>query len=76
VVAHFLYILNFFPVRLSGSDIDQTANTYNLNACNKSMIKTSKSKLKQLRLAELKHLFIFIIVHRVLIFNMLPKILQ
>jgi hypothetical protein len=43
-----------------GKDIDQTANTFNLNACNKALYKTSKAKHQQLRLALLKHLFIFI----------------
>jgi hypothetical protein len=32
----------------SGSNIEQTANTYNMNTCNKGPIKTSKAKLKQL----------------------------
>jgi hypothetical protein len=60
-----------------GNDIEQTANTYNLNVCNKVLIKTSKpNKLKQLGLALLKQILIFVIVSRADIFNMLQKILQ
>jgi hypothetical protein len=37
---------------LIGYNIEQAANTYyNLNACNKALIKISKAKLEQLRLA-------------------------
>ncbi len=42
-----------FPIL--GNDIDQTANAYN-----ESLIKTSKAKLKHLRLALLKHLLILL----------------
>ncbi len=59
---------------ISGNGIEQTANTYNLNGCNKAAIKTSKARLKQLKLAWLKHLLIFTLVNRVFIFKMLPKI--
>jgi hypothetical protein len=51
-------------------------NNYNLNAYNKALSKTSKSKLEQLQLALLNHLLRFIIVNRVIIFNMLPKYLS
>ncbi len=61
---------------LSGNNIDQTAHTYNINSCIEALIKTSKAKLKQLILALLKHLLIFIIVYRLIIFKMLPKILE
>ncbi len=64
---------SIFSLRVSVNDIDQTANTYNLNACNKVLIKTSKAKLKQLRLTLLKHLLILIIVNRVIIFRMVQK---
>jgi hypothetical protein len=47
-----------FPIL--GNDIDQTANAYNLNTYNESLIKTSKAKLKRLRLALLKHLLILL----------------
>jgi hypothetical protein len=47
-----------------------------LNACNKALIKTNNAKLKRLRLALLKQLLIFIIISRVIIFNVLPKIIQ
>ncbi len=36
---------------LSGNNIEQTANTYKLNTCNKALIKTSDAKYNQLRLA-------------------------
>ncbi len=61
---------------LSGNNIDQTAHAYNLNTCNKALIKNRRVELKQLRLGRLKHLLIFIIVNLVIIFNMLPKLLQ
>jgi hypothetical protein len=48
---------------VSGNAIEQTANTYNLNACSKALIKASKAKLLQLRLALLNKLFKFIIVN-------------
>jgi hypothetical protein len=60
----------------TGNDINQTANTYNISNCNTVLIKTCKSKHKELRLALLKTLFTFIIVNRVIIFTLLPKILQ
>ncbi len=34
-----------------GNDIEQTANTYNPNVCNKVLIKICRAKLKQFRLA-------------------------
>ncbi len=37
--------------KLSGNNIEQTANTYDLSTCNKTLIKTSIPKLKQLKLA-------------------------
>ncbi len=59
-----------------GDDIDQTAKTYNLNAFNNALIKTSKAKLKQLRLALFKKkLLIFNIVNWVIIFTS-QKVLQ
>ncbi len=33
-----------------GDDIEQAGNTYNINACNKVLIKTNKVILKQLML--------------------------
>ncbi len=54
----------------------KTANTNTVKACSEALIKTSKTKLKQLKLALLKHLLIFFIVVRVMNFNMLPKIPQ
>ncbi len=59
-----------------GNDIEQIANTYKLNACYEALIKTIKATSKQLRLALLKHLLIFIIVNQLIIFKMLPKIFQ
>ncbi len=77
VVPERILLFHLFLLSLSsGNNIDQTANTYNLNACNEALIKTSKAKPKQLRLALLKHLLVFIVVNRVIIFKMLPKILQ
>jgi hypothetical protein len=57
-----------------GNDIEQTANTYNLNTFNKVLIKTSKAKLKQLRLALLRHILIYIFVNGAIMLHMLPKI--
>ncbi len=31
--------------KISGNDIEQTANTYNLNPCNEALIKASKPNL-------------------------------
>jgi len=77
VVPERILLFHLFLLSLSsGNNIDQTDNTYNLNASNEALIKTSKAKPKQLRLALLKHLLVFIIVNRVIIFKMLPKILQ
>ncbi len=50
-----------------------TASAYNLNAWNKALITTSTAKLKQLNMALLKHLLIFIIADRAIIFKMVPK---
>jgi len=44
-----------------GNDIEQTAKTYNDNACDEALIKLVQAKLVQLSLALLKHLLIFII---------------
>ena len=66
-----------YPLKIKvllGNDIDQTAKTYNLNAFNKALIKTSKAKLKQLSRLYCKNLLIFVIVNQVIIFNMLQKI--
>jgi hypothetical protein len=52
------------------------ANTHNQNACNEALIKASKAKVEQSRMALLKHLLIFIIVKQVINFDMSPKILQ
>ncbi len=38
----------FHLVILSGNDIEQTANTYKPNACNKALIKTTKTNLSNL----------------------------
>jgi hypothetical protein len=40
---------NYLLEDVLGKDIEQTANTYNLNACTKALIKISKAELKQLR---------------------------
>ncbi len=53
-----------------GNYVEQTANTYKLNAGNEPLIETRKAKLNQLGLALLKHLLIFIIVNRDIIFMM------
>ncbi len=47
-----------FPIM--GNDIDRTTNIYNLNTYNEALIKTSKAKLKKLRLTLLKHLLILL----------------
>ncbi len=59
-----------------GNNIHPTANTNNLSAGNKALIKTSKAKLKQLRLTLLKQVLIVIIVNWIIIYNVLPKLLQ
>jgi hypothetical protein len=55
----------------SGNDAEQTANTCNINACNRALIKISKPILKQLKLALIKYLLLIIIDNRVIIFDML-----
>jgi hypothetical protein len=40
-----LFIL--IPTKIQDNDIEQTGNTYKLNACNKAPIKTDEQKLKQ-----------------------------
>ncbi len=61
--------------KLSGNDIEQTANTYDQNTCKEALIKCAKAKLRQLKLALLKHLLISIIINRLNFFETL-KILQ
>ncbi len=63
-------------VHISGNDIEEIANTYRLNACNKTLIKTSEFILEQVWLALSKHHLIITIVNKVNILNMLSKILQ
>ncbi len=47
------------------NDIEHTANNYDLNVCNELLIKLAK----QFGYALLKHLLIFIIAKRVIIFK-------
>ncbi len=35
--------------KLSGNDIEQTANTYDQNMCKEALFKCAKAKLRQLR---------------------------
>ncbi len=57
------------------NDIEQTENTYKLNASNKYLIKTIKAIHEPLRLALLKQLLIITVVNWVIIFNVLQKLL-
>ena len=60
-------------VHISGNDIEEIANTYRLNACNKTLIKISEFILEQVWLTLSKHHLIITIVNKVNIFNMLSK---
>ncbi len=60
-------------VHISGNDIEEITSTYSLNACNKTLIKTSEFILEQVWLALSKHHLIITIVNKVNIFNMLSK---
>jgi hypothetical protein len=71
IVLRFLKNLAF--VIVLGNNIEQTTSAYYLNAYNEVLIKLAQAKHKQTSLALLKHLLIFIVVNRVIIFKMLPK---
>ncbi len=51
-------------------------NTYDLNACNKAIIQTSKANTEAIETGFIKTPFNIRIVNWAIIFNMLPKILQ
>jgi hypothetical protein len=60
----------------TSKDIEQTANTYNLNAFNKALVKISKAILTKIRLALLKHILIIIILIKAVIFELLQRTIQ